>query len=136
AVVGEPSYVSYALPWRGGRPAVIARGRGAAIASLIEEGGAQVRAPPADKDSEQRYRQAGAALRRALWDPVAGAIGKAPHVLIVPDGRIHLVNLATLPDDSDRYLVEGRRTLHYLSAERDLPAMKSRMPARGGSLLA
>jgi CHAT domain-containing protein len=38
----------------------------------------------------------------------------------VPDGALHRVNLATLPAGGSRYLLEDRRRLHYLTAEREL----------------
>jgi CHAT domain-containing protein len=58
-----------------------------------------------------------------VWDPLAAAIGEADRVLVVPDADLQLVNLATLPVDDGRYLVETDLVIHTVSAERDLVAV-------------
>lgn len=65
-------------------------------------------------------REAGEALRRRIWDPIADALGGASRVFIVPDAALHLVSFAALPAHDGSYLVEESATLHLLSAERDL----------------
>ncbi len=62
----------------------------------------------------------GAALRERVWDPVAIQLASVERVLVVPDGAIHLVNLASLPVGGWRYWVERGPLLHLLSTERDL----------------
>ena len=69
---------------------------------------------------EARYRQAGEALRRSVWDPVSKYLKGAQRVFVVPDGALSLVSLSTLPAEGNRYLVETGPVIHYLSAERDL----------------
>jgi CHAT domain-containing protein/tetratricopeptide (TPR) repeat protein len=69
---------------------------------------------------EAAYRRAGAVLRRRIWDPIAPALRQATTVLVVPDGALHLVDLAALPVGTTRYLIESGPTVHYLLAERDL----------------
>ncbi len=77
------------------------------------------------KKAEQRYREAGIALRKILWDPIAERLGQEiDRVLIVPMDQINLVNFATLPDDQEGYLAESGISMHYLSAERDLAGFK------------
>ena len=66
------------------------------------------------------YREVGQLLRELLWDPVARHLGDAPQVFIVPDGQIHLLNLAALPDAGGRYLLELPLRFHQLSAEREI----------------
>ena len=66
------------------------------------------------------YRTAGAALRRAVWDPLNAHVAGAARTFIVPDGLLNIVNVAALPDRNGRYLVEGTSVIHYLSTERDL----------------
>ena len=85
------------------------------------------------RSAEEDYRAAGAALRRVLWDPLERAVGAADRVLVVPDGDLHLVNLATLPAEDGRYLAESGPRFHTLVAETDLlrPALSG-----GGGLLA
>lgn len=78
-------------------------------------------------EREAACRRVGDALRRLVWDPIAPRVAGAELVLVVPDGRLHLVNLAALPVGDRDYLVE-RQLLHVLSTERDL----LRMPAPVG----
>jgi CHAT domain-containing protein/tetratricopeptide (TPR) repeat protein len=70
--------------------------------------------------AEITYRGVGAALRRRIWDPLGPALGDAKEVFVVPDAALHLVNLASLPIGSARYLLETGPLIHYLSTERDL----------------
>jgi CHAT domain-containing protein len=86
-------------------------------------------------DRTRRGRAAGAALRRSVWDPVAAHLGDAALVFVVPDGALQLVNLSALPVGASGYLIEGGPLVHYLSAERDLAAMKERS-ASGSGLVA
>ncbi len=90
---------------------------------------AAVKAPA--RDADERARRAGEALRRAVWDPLARHVGGAKQVFVVPDGALHLVNLATLPAPNGRYLVERGPVIQLLSAERDLARPPG--PAGGGT---
>ncbi len=74
----------------------------------------------AEIEKENRAREAGAALRRAIWDPVRATIRNAAHVVVVPDGPISLVPLAALPAEDGGYVVETGPLFQYVSAERDL----------------
>jgi CHAT domain-containing protein/tetratricopeptide (TPR) repeat protein len=76
---------------------------------------------------ESACRRVGEALRRRIWDPIAPRVAGADLVLVVPDGPLHLVNLAALPTGETGYLVE-EYLLHVLSAERDVV----RPPVRSG----
>lgn len=90
----------------------VARWR-AGIATEIEAGRPTARA-------ERIHRDTGAALRTLVWDPLQPALNNSTDVFIVADGSLHLVNLGALPRTAGGYLIEDRRLLHYLSAERDL----------------
>jgi CHAT domain-containing protein/tetratricopeptide (TPR) repeat protein len=83
-----------------------------------------------DAASEGSSRVAGEALRRAVWDPVAAAVGDASRILLVPDGVLQLVNFAALPVGRTGYLAEQQPTFHLLTSERDLVARAA--PARPG----
>ena len=85
----------------------------AGIAGEIEAGRPSARA-------ERVHRDAGVALRKRVWDPLQAALRDADDVFVVADGSLHLVNLGALPRTSGGYLIEDRRLLHHLSAERDL----------------
>jgi len=80
---------------------------------------------------EAAYRRAGAALRQQVWDPLAPSLRQATAVFVVPDGALHLVDLAALPVGATRYLIESGPTLHYLLAERDLIREEAAAPGRG-----
>ena len=71
--------------------------------------------------TERIHRTAGVALRRLIWDPLAGAIAGQTQLFVVPAGPLHLVNWGALPAaGNQRYLIEEAPLLHYLSSERDL----------------
>jgi CHAT domain-containing protein len=84
--------------------------------------------------NERQTRQAGAALRQLVWDPIAPALQGATRVYLVPEGALHLVNFAALPVAANRYLLETGPLLHLLNTERDLSSIGT--PPRLGSLLA
>jgi tetratricopeptide (TPR) repeat protein len=83
---------------------------------------------------EADYREAGAALRARVWDPLTSAIGPASTAFIVPDGALHLVDLQVLPTGATAFLAEQGPTIHYLLAERDL--LLPDLPRRNQNLLA
>ncbi len=85
-------------------------------------------------EAEGEYRLAGAALRRAVWDPLEPHLGTGERVLIVPDGGLSRVDFVALPD-STGYLVEGARLFHYLSSERALASMPASDLAGRGLLV-
>jgi CHAT domain-containing protein len=66
------------------------------------------------------YREAGATLRRVVWDPLAKLLPGVHDLYLTADGVLQLVNFAALPTGASRYLIESGPLLHILSAERDL----------------
>ncbi|MCX6602291.1 MAG: CHAT domain-containing protein, partial [Acidobacteria bacterium] len=86
--------------------------------------------------NEEAYRQAGSALRRAIWDPLQPAVANARTVFTAPDGALQLVNFDTLPVGTTQYLAEAGPLFQLLSAERDLVAPPLPAAARKGGLLA
>lgn len=87
------------------------------------------------RDAEAACREAGRELRRAVWDPIVPHLGSPRRVFVVPDGALHLLNLAALPVEPRGYLVETGPALHVLASERDLVRLRS-APPRGRGLLA
>ena len=79
---------------RGGntRPIFVDIGPAATVDSLVERW--RVRAAASKADAA---RTSGDALRKRVWDPVAGAVGDAQLAFVVPDGALDLVNLSALP---------------------------------------
>lgn len=68
-------------------------------------------------------------LHRQVFAPLTGALGDARHLLIVPDGQLHLVPFGVLEDDEAR--LEDRFRISYLSSGRDLLREPTRQPASG-----
>jgi CHAT domain-containing protein len=72
-------------------------------------------------------------LYDAIWAPLVPALGDADRVLLVPDGRMHLVPFSALVDADGRYLAETTR-LTLLSSSRDLlRRRKSRARGKQGA---
>ncbi len=121
-------------------PAVVPLGPAGRIDEIVrrwrQEAGS---APRADRTAaaqdESRFLGKADAVKRAVWDPLAPHIRDARVVFVVPDGSLHLLNMATLPGSGNTYQIESGPTVHYLSTERDLvPRPASGLPA--GTLLA
>jgi CHAT domain-containing protein/tetratricopeptide (TPR) repeat protein len=118
-------YRAMVLPARGGEPACIDLGEAGRIDRLIgawheEAAFGPLRADRTRQACAAAYDRAASDLREVIWDPVAPLLGDAVEVFIVPDGQIHLVNLAALPEHDGSYLIESDQTFHYFTAERDL----------------
>jgi CHAT domain-containing protein len=79
------------------------------------------------EESEAAYSNAGATLRRLIWDPLSPALRDADRVFVIPDGSLNLVNLAALPSEDGGYLIENGPLVHYLSTERDLAPGKGEL---------
>ena len=87
------------------------------------------------EQAEAAYRTVGMGLRERLWDPLRPHLGGAERVFVVPDGSVNLVSFAALPAADGGYLVEHGPTLHYLSAERDVAAVRDAAAPLGQGLL-
>jgi CHAT domain-containing protein len=136
----QPAYAAFVLPVGRRDPVAVDLGSAEEIDRLVRTGrdeaglGRNVPGRSAAAATEA-YRRAGAALRARIWDPLAAHIASAGRIYVVPDGPLHLVNLAALPDDGERYLIDADRPLIYLTTERDLVRRQSSRPV-AGSLLA
>jgi len=91
-------------------------------------------APRAAMALQRRCDAIGRAVRSRVWDPLAPHLAGVTRVFVVPDGVLHGVPLAALPDAGGRYLVERGPLFHRLAAERDLVPWDA--PAAGHGLLA
>jgi len=91
-------------------------GTAASIEAMVQRWRSAVAIPGSSHD----YQIAGAALRRAIWDPLTPHLEGLRQIFIVPDGVLNTVNVAALPNRGGTYLAEGSAILHYLSTERDL----------------
>lgn len=135
-----PAYLAFVLASGIEHPLSIPIGGAEEIDRLVEDW-RQVSASPSaylalDRERHERdLREIGGRLRSRLWDPVARVLGDRAQVLVVPDGAVNLLNLATLPAGPDRFLVDDGPRFHYLSAERDLPDLGQTQSARGSGIL-
>ncbi len=125
ASLREPSYLAFVLPVGGHDPRVVNLGPAAELERLVRTWRDEValgnRVPGRDaREAAAACRRAGAALRARVWDPIATELGPATRVAVVPDGPLHLINLAALPVGADRYLVDDERLVVVLGTERDL----------------
>ncbi|UCF69010.1 MAG: tetratricopeptide repeat protein, partial [Acidobacteriota bacterium] len=135
----EPAYVALVLKGAARTVSAVPLGPAEPIDELVSAwkneaaGGLRVygRTP---EQSQAAYRQAGDALRRAVWDPLAPALSGAARVFLVPDGALHLVSFASLPVEDGQFLIERGPVLHYLSAERDLVSDGTQQPPGSGLL--
>lgn len=135
-----PSYAAFVQSGARTRPVIIQLGEAAGIEREISRWLETVTALPGpDREAlgvaERDARAAGGAVRAAVWDPLAGAVDGAERVFVVPDGALHLVNLAALPAGEAGYMVETGPTIHYLAAERDLIGAEETRTSLGGLLI-
>lgn len=132
----RPSYLALVMRADETGPAVVPLGPADRIDELVRRWRQEAGSPPgADRTAaardESRFLRDTHALKRAVWDPLAPHIRDARVVFVVPDGSLHLLNIATLPGSGNTYLIESGPMFHYLSTERDLvPYPSSRLPAR------
>ena len=84
--------------------------------------------------AEKAYFEAGSALRRSVWDPVAAGLENVDRIFLVPDGAITLINFDALPHGSGGFLLEHVPLIHILSSERELCRDASQHPEGAGLL--
>jgi len=113
---GTEAYVAFIV--NGSNPIRTASlGEAAAVDGLIK----QWREAILSSRSSAEYRtQAGQALRRTIWDPIARWLDDTRSVLVVPDGALYTVPLMALPAQDGKYLIQHDWAFHILTAEREL----------------
>jgi CHAT domain-containing protein/tetratricopeptide (TPR) repeat protein len=132
-----PSYIAFVMRDGQSDVAVVPLGSANAIDTLVTNWRREttgIVGAPSRGDAEMTYRNAGAALRRRVWDPLREQLTGVTTVFVVPDGMLNLVSLAALPVGATRYLIDDGPVIHYLSAERDLAAGPSPSSAIRGLL--
>jgi len=70
-------------------------------------------------EAEVAYRDDAETLREIVWDPIVTRSGEAEIALVVPDGALHMINFAALPQGGG-YVADSALAIHFLLAERDL----------------
>jgi CHAT domain-containing protein/tetratricopeptide (TPR) repeat protein len=132
---GVPWYLALVARASDDSPVIVPLGNAEEIETLVSAWRANVAADPRGTTdpaaSMAEYEQKGRRLRSLIWDPIVPRLRSASLVLVVPDGALGLLSLATLPAADGTYVLEGTRTLHYLSAERDLAQPASRPTGHG-----
>jgi CHAT domain-containing protein len=123
---GAPRYVAYVLR-QSGEPSWVALGGGAEIDRLAASFRAAVGGPGLEEFGTQAR-----ALYDAIFKPLLPLIGDAEHLLLSPDGALHLVPFGALLDEDDHFLIEDY-LLSYLDSGRDLARLKLSAKAREGA---
>ncbi|MFD2234950.1 CHAT domain-containing tetratricopeptide repeat protein, partial [Phaeospirillum tilakii] len=89
-------------------------------AAAIDRAVARYRAAIQDEEAElDDQLDAGQAVARLVWTPLAAALGGRGRVYLVPDGQLNLLPFAALVGEDRHYLVE-RVDLRLLTSSRDL----------------
>ena len=112
-------------------PRVIRLGGADRIDSLVHKWAEAAQSARGDSASLVRYRRAGEALRRVMWDPIARHLRGATRVFYVPDGALNQVCWEALPTGSTRFLVDEPALLVRLFTERDLAVEPGSSVKRG-----
>jgi CHAT domain-containing protein/tetratricopeptide (TPR) repeat protein len=140
ATGGVPTYAAFVHSGRGEPPALIPLAAASGIDSLVSRWRLTVQQGAGShgsawRQAEIRCRDAGRALRSAVWDPVAPHIEMAERIFVIPDGNLNLVSFAALPVGTSEYLLEQQAPIHYLSAERDILSFAEPVVTEGGLLV-
>ena len=98
-------------------------------ASEVDAKVAQWRAALRDPDRVADVRRFGRVLDERLMQPLRAHLTTS-HVLVSPDGPLHLIPFAALVDERGRYLVE-RYSIAYLTSGRDLLRLQVVRPSVG-----
>ena len=144
--LSTPEYLAIILKAPPASPRVVRLGPAATIDDLVARWRQEISSDPRlhpDGTGDRAYGSAGSRLRQAIWDPVTPNVLGARRVLVVPDGAIDLVSLATLPAAGGRhvdgtgidgsYVVETGPPIHYLAAPADVIPRST--PSRGHGVL-
>ncbi len=134
-----PSYLAYVVRADSTKIELVELGVASDIDALVTELRAELEREAqttlgSSAAREQDYRGVAKRLRERLWEPIESYLAGLERVFVVPDGSLHLINLAALPVGQTDYLAEVGPRLHYLSAERDL--VREVAEAKGEGLLA
>ena len=123
-------YLAFVLAAGQTSPSIVQLGGADVVESVVRQWRTRVAA--AGAGAERTYRSAAARLRRQVWDPLTTHLQDAQTVFVVPDGALHVVSFASLPDTATGYLGETGPLIHYLVSERDLvPASDQRSIGTG-----
>jgi CHAT domain-containing protein/tetratricopeptide (TPR) repeat protein len=123
AAAAVPRYAAFVAYGHDGAPQFVPLGEATQIDALARKWRDLMGVKASGRDREGDERHVGEALRKAIWDPLVGAVAGAKTVLIVPDGELHMVNFAALPVGRNRYLVETGPAIQMLTSERDIPSL-------------
>jgi len=132
---GDPeTYFAFVMRADTPLPTVAPLGAVSVVDALVRAWGREILRGGTGGEDERSCREAGEALRKAVWDPIAPGLAGCTRVFLVPDGTLNRVSFAALPSGAGAYLVETAPPVHYLATERDLTAGAGAI--RGHGLLA
>ena len=112
---GAPRYLAYVLR-SGAAPTWLDIGDAARIDAEVGELRDHLANPYSDA---RRTQELARSVERRLMEPVRKAVGSTRHLIVSPDGSLHLLPFGALADPQGRLLVD-RYTFTYLSTGRDL----------------
>jgi CHAT domain-containing protein/tetratricopeptide (TPR) repeat protein len=133
------SYAAFVLRAGASAPAIVPLGSADRIESAVTAWRNQAAAEASSQpgaDAEHRLRALGDRLARTIWTPVEPHVRGATSIFVVPDGALHLVNLAALPVGLAEYVIDRAPLIHYLTTERDIVQFMKRPPPTGRGLFA
>ncbi len=137
---GVPSYAALGVRARGTHAWMLDLGPADAIDSLVSKWQSESSQDPLRlRDPETAwasYLRLSEALRAAIWDSAGVRVEGAERVFVIPDGSLHLLNLAALASAPGKFLIETGPLLQQVSAERDLWAPSSGASTAEGLLVA
>lgn len=126
AATRAPRSFALVLPAAEAPPQVVPLGSTAAIETAIDAWNAAL----ADRGvALASVRERGEAVRKLLLEPIRRATS-ARRLLVIPEGAIHRLPWAALPD-GEGWLVEQGMVVHALNHERELLAPPPRTPRSG-----
>jgi CHAT domain-containing protein len=103
------------------------------IEAMIAGWGETLARDPRLPGVEEKCLARGVALRTRVWQPLGLATFR--RIFLVPDGALHQVHFAALPDGRGQFVLDSVAAVHYASAERDIPRAPG-FDERGNGLLA
>jgi hypothetical protein len=129
---GSEEYLAFVLSGTRGHVVAVPLGAAAPIDEAVHAWRREIEAargtlPVAAGAAETRYRKEGERLRKAIWDPIAKQLSGSRTVLVVPDGLVSFVSLATLPSSAGPYLERPARC--STTSRRSATRFVSRRPA-------
>jgi CHAT domain-containing protein/tetratricopeptide (TPR) repeat protein len=123
---GPPHYAAYVI-----RKDASPSGRDLGLVATIDAAVGSLR-EVLHNPRRQHVRAQARAVDDLILRPLRALVGDAKHLLISPDGELHLVPFDALIDEHWRYMIE-RYSIGYLTSGRDLLRMQGTRPSESSA---